>query len=215
MPEEPAATGSDPTGATPPTPPPAPPAPDGNTEPTRTFTQDEVNAIATREADKARRTATAQLVREAGFSTVEELKADIEATKAAKLAAMTEAERLATQAAEREAAAEAREAAATAVILGLTKQKALMAAGVPERYAETLVDLVKVEASASAEDVATAVVALKELMPHLFVAPAGPGGPSSEPSNGAVPPKRTDSLSALDKGAQEAARRGKGRTPPA
>lgn len=203
MPEEDQDPTAGPSGQPPTTPPTAEPPAAPSTP--KSFTQDEVTSIATKEAAEAARRTTRQLLATLGFQNQDELAQWVSKTREAEKAQMTEAERKFAEASEKEAAAVAREATATATILNVSVKEALMDAGVPTKDAELIRAMVSVEPTASREDIASAVDDLKAKMPHLFGRPAGGGAPSSEPASGGAPAGGQPSLTTLDAGKARAA----------
>lgn len=213
MPDEPG-TGPDPSGqggGAPPATPTDPPAADPSSAPAKTFTQDEVSTIATREAAEAARRATRQLVSSLNFQNQDELIQWVSRAREAEKAQMTEAELKLAEAAEKEAVALARVAEAEATIRRVNVKEALIDADCPLGDAELVSPMVQVEPGASKEDIATAVADLKAKLPHLFGARSTPSGVSSEPASGGAPATRSGTVDRLSMGAQRA-REMQGRT---
>lgn len=163
---------------TPPTPPPAPPAPEG-----RTFSQDEVTAIATREAEQAARAERQRI--DAYLA---------EQAQAAEREQMAEVDRLRAERDEARSNAEQAQAAAQRATDEATASRLLIAAGMaPEKvsYGLRLLDTLD----------ETGVTALTEQLPDLFT-PADGGTPPPKPG---IPPARPPAPSG-GKTAEERAR---------
>lgn len=187
-----------------------PPAPQGTSA--TTFTQDQVQAIATREADKAKRAATKAMLEELGFTSKEEAAKFVNGAKEAEKAQMTEAERIKAEAEAEKAAAAAERATFANERHTATLERALVMAGVPldpdkpEKLAR-VARLVDVEVGADAAAIKAAVEAVKVEFPQMFGAPGSAPSPSSEPATGGAPPTRTNGMTALERGAAAAKQR--------
>ena len=204
MPDDPNDPGTNEPGANDP--------PSGGT--TATFTQDQVNAIATREADKAKRAAAKALLEELGFSSKDDLAKFVGGVKEAERAQMTEAERMRSEAEAIRAQADADRQAIATERHTTAVERALIQAGVPVDKTGRLTRLVDVETGADADSISDAVAAFKAEFPAMFGQPAGSPSPSSAPAAGGPSPVRTNQqLSPWERGVAEAARFTKGRTP--
>lgn len=196
--DDPGNNGTDDSGTPPVITPPPPPS--GSS-----FTQDQVTQIATREADKARRSATKGVLEELGFTSKEEAAKFVQAAKDAELANMTEAERIKAEAETVKAAAEAERASIARERHQLTVKEALIEAGAPLDKATRMVSMVEAETGADAATVKTAVETLKTEFPAMFGGPTGPvTPPSSNPASGGAPGKRTAQAPPMDAGRERA-----------
>lgn len=190
-----------PTPPAPPASPPAPPAPPKPEGPA-SFSQEEVNAIATREKAEGERAAERKLAEQLGVP-VAEAKKILQAHKDAQTAALTEAERAKQEAEqEKEAAAKDRAEAAAERLL-VKKERALIRAGLHEGRLGRAVKLVEVDDPA-ADDAALdkAVGDLKKEMPELFTRPPGAapsGSPQGTPPAPAGQPERRQAMGELAK----------------
>jgi hypothetical protein len=205
-------TTPDPTSPTTPDPaaapaaPPAPPAPPPASAGAM-FTQDQMTAVATREAEKAARAAHKALLDELGLANKDELKAAVKGHRDQQAANQTAAEKAAE--AETRAAQAAQQA--TAAAHGRVVDRALIAAGAPVASLDRVARLVDSEPGADPETVLAAVAALKTEFPALFSATSTPPPPSSEPAAGGPPPAPSPTTGLLAAGAARAQAR-QGRT---
>lgn len=173
----------------------------------RTFTQDDVQAVATREKDQGRRQGRDEALRtlatELGFTTPEEIRTFVEAKRQADAAAMSDAERKATEAQTAKAAADQAKAEAAAATRDAKRTTLLVRAGALDDEDPTkggnLTDalaLLSARVAPDADDatVQAEVAALKVRRPELFAAVVVPargvdgrpvGGP---PAGGHLPP---------------------------
>lgn len=168
-----------------PTPPPsAPPAPPES----RTFDQDAVSAIATREHDRGaregKRQAEEALLQRLGVTSVDDLDNVAALAKAAKEADdknKTQAQKDAEEAAALRAEAETDRAAAKAERHSATLERLLTAAGMaPETQAYVTVP--GLDVGATVEEIQEKVTAMKEAQPNLFgTAPAPTPPPNADP----------------------------------
>lgn len=157
---------------------------EGNEPPAKLHTQDEVNAIATREAAKAERKALETVAQTLGMS-VEDAKKYIDGVKQQQLEAMNEADRKTAEAAERERKAGETESKAAQREHDATVMIALLGAEVPAKVATDVAKLLDVKVGDDEKAIGEAVVALKARLPQLFdITPAGEGegegGPEGE-----------------------------------
>lgn len=196
------AEGDPPDPKDPPKPPVDPPKPKDLPEP-KTFTQEEVTAIATREKSEGRAAAIKQLMTDLGITDVEEAKALLAAAKEAEQAKKTEAEKAAEAAAKAEK--DAKKATAEAAMERLTAriERKLISNGVPfedEKKLTRLRDMIKLEPDADDDAVKAAVDDLKKEMPELFQAKTTTPKPKGPPgSNPGGPPRGGGTENAHDK----------------
>lgn len=208
-----------PPAPTPPAPAPAPPAtPPAPPVEDRSFTQDQLTGIVTRETAQARAAAQTALLQELGFDSADAAKAALQAAEAARQAQLSEAQR--AQEAAATAAATAQQANATAQALGQQYQVdlALLRVGVipdgtPEgdKKIAGIRRLVNVPAGADAAAITAAVEQAKTLYPALFTTgtppvPPQPPAPGSDPKG--RPPAPVVGDSAYERGMQRAQSRG-------
>lgn len=183
-----------------------PPGPQG-TSSTTTFTQDQLEAIAARKADQARRGATKALLEELGFTSKEEAAKFVNGAKEAERAQMTEAERVRTEAEAVKAAAEADRLAIASERHTAAVERALVQAGAPIDKLARIARLVDVEQGADPEAIATSIDLVKAEFPQMFGQPGHAPSPSSEPASGGPAPTRTTGMTALERGAAAAKQR--------
>lgn len=181
---------------------PAPTPPVPGPPPERTLSQSEVNALLTREADRAQRTYRDQLLAQHGVQSVDDLATLLATGKAARDAQLTDQQKATQAADEARAAADKERAEAAAERVSFRKQGALLQAGmplqVPSPDGKTMVDnpqlayalrLIDVDPGADPGAVSAAVAKLKTDLPSLFAAPApaptgNPGPPPRVPASG-------------------------------
>lgn len=153
--------------------------------PPKTFTQEEVNAIIQRRISGARDTAQADLMKELGITDAEEAKKLLKAAKDAEEANATELDKAKRDKAE----SDTRTASATAELadskLTTSIEKELVRAGLTVEGAERVRRLVDVQKN-DAEEIKTAIEALKTEMPALFSTEGNGERPNSNP--GGPPP---------------------------
>lgn len=192
------ADGADaPSSETPPpaeVPKPGPPA-------TRTFTQDEVVALAAKEKSQGERAgarkALEDFAAEHGFKNADDAKAFIEAARKAQQDALSEEEKRRADLERREAELTAREAAAVQRERDANRRAVLVGLGATGDDLEDAAALLRVDADADEQTVREAADKLKERRPELFgaravapaAAPAMPPAPGGSPAGG--PPPRT------------------------
>lgn len=182
--------GDEPTGDT--TPKPAPP---------KTFTQEQVAALAAKEKSQGERAgarrALEEFAAELGFSNIDDAKAFVEEGRKAKEAAMSEQERREQALADRERQLAEREAAAVARERIANRRAVLVGLGATGDDLEDATALLRVADDADEQAVAEAAEALKERRPELFGArqaetpavpvPSTPPAPGGSPAGGPPP----------------------------
>lgn len=190
---------------TPPPNAPTPPAP-------RTFSQDEVNAIATREAQAAERTAQQKLLQTIGVDTPEALKALVDAQRAADEAGKSQLQRDQEAAQAARAAADAEKASAATERFEARVERAFASVGVlsdgtPEGDAKIarIRRMITVDATADYAAVQADVAAIRTDFPALFSPTEGtpPPAPGSDPK-GRPPVTPPGSKSAMERGRERA-----------
>lgn len=175
----------------------------------RTFTQDEVNAIATRESTAAQRTAQQQLLQQLGFESAEAAQAAIAAAKAAEEAGKTDLQRQQEATAAAKAAADADRAAAATERFEARVERAFAQAGIPvedEAKLGRLRRMVTLDNSADAAAIKAEIETLKTEFPGLFGVPGiveVPPAPGSDPKGG-PPPTPPGSKSKMELGRERA-----------
>lgn len=174
-------------GGTPPTPPPNPaPAPTPPASAPRTFSQDEVTAIATREAKAAETAAQTKLLQSLGFESAEAAQAAVAAAKAAEEAGKTQLQRDQEAAAAARTAADAEKAEAARERFEAKVERAFAKAGVAiddEPKLARLRRMVTLDPSADAAAITAEIDTLKTDFPALFAKTTEdpPGSPGSDP----------------------------------
>lgn len=179
-PATPPAPSGDPTPADPPKP--TPPA-------SRTFTQDELTALAAKEKAQGERAgaraALEKFAADHGFTNIDDAKAFIEEGRKAKEAQLTEQQRREKELADREAKAEAREKAAEARERVANRRSVLVGLGATGDDLDDAAALLRVADDAEDAAVQEAAEALKARRPELF------GAAQTTPDPAAVPPAPT------------------------
>jgi len=189
-----------------------PPKPDPKPDPTndpkdKTFSQDDVTRIATREKEEGRRSALKDLMEQLGITDVEEAKTLLANARAAEEAKKTEAEK---QAAEMQKATKAAEkAAADAQRERLTAriERHLVRAGISvedDAKLTRLTRLVDVDNDADDDKVKDAVEQLKKDMPEVFgeTKPGNKPDPKPPRSSPGGPPSKNGTKSAAESAAE-------------
>ena len=165
--------------------------------PTKTFTQEDVQAIASREKDQGKRAALDEMQRVLGV-TVEEAKAIIDEAGKRTDADKTEAQRARDAADKERGEAESAKAEAVRERHEAQIERALVKAGVTdEAKISRMARLVEVDTGADAETVKAAVADLRRERPELFTTTAPV--PNSDPS-GKPPRQRNNDESAMARG---------------
>lgn len=177
--------GTPPTGGTPN--PQDPPKPGPPAAP-RTFTQDELTALAAKEKAQGERAgaraALEKVAAELGFNNLEDAKAFIEEGRKAKEAQLSEQQKKERELADREARADAREKAAEARERIANRRAILVGLGAAGDDLDDATALLRVPDDADDTDVQAAADALKQRRPELF-------GATRQPDPAAVPPAPT------------------------
>lgn len=165
--------------------PPAPPVPPAPTDPAKTYDEAHVQRVAAQQKAEGERAALAKIAEQLGM-TVEEAKAKLDASTAAELAAMTEADRKTAEAtaskatADRAAEASAAATHATIVERHLTRAGLTVPDSDGDAFITRAVGLVAAKVGDDDAAVKAGVEKLKEQMPALFAPvtdpPAGGGG---------------------------------------
>ena len=205
-----------------------PPAPPGDPNPGdppkpgppagRTFTQDELTALAAREKAQGERAgaraALEKVAADLGFSNIDDAKAFIEEGRKAKEAQLTEQQKRERELADREAKAEAREKQAEARERAANRRAVLVGMGATGDDLDDAAALLRVDDTADDQAVQDAAAKLKERRPELFgVTPPPPAGqtpppaPSGAPAGG-PPARQTPVGKPGDRGRAIAASRG-------
>ncbi|THA29191.1 hypothetical protein E6R18_25095 [Streptomyces sp. A1277] len=177
--------GNPPAGGTPN--PQDPPKPGPPATP-RTFTQDELIALAAKEKAQGERAgaraALEKVAADLGFSNLDDAKTFIEEGRKAKEAQLSEQQKRERELADREARAEAREKAAEARERTANRRALLAGLGATGDDLDDAAALLRVADDADDEDVQAAADALKQRRPELF-------GTTRQPNPAAVPPAPT------------------------
>lgn len=179
-------------------------------KPVKTFTQDEVTAIATREKDEGRRSAEAAVAKELGVS-VAEAKKILKDHAAAEDAKKTEADKAREAAEAEKTEAEKAKAAAATEIFETRLERAFLKEGLAldDTKVARVRRMVSVEAGASFDDVLKDVQAIKAEFPALFDGSGAgtPKAPNGDPVGS--PPKPKPGEDKFAAGAARAAKYGK------
>lgn len=194
-----------------PAPTPEPPAPAPT--PPASFTQDDLNRIATREKAEGERAAAARFAQDLGVS-LEDAKRIIAEAKTREDSQKSEAQRETEAAATARSEADKEKAAAAKERHEARLDRAFVVAGITdEAKIAKFSRLLDVELGASPEDVKKAIESLKTDMPELFGAAdpdptkrVPPKAPNSDPK--ATPPAPKQSEDAFQRGMELAAMRG-------
>ncbi|MER5277802.1 hypothetical protein ABT025_18865 [Streptomyces sp. NPDC002809] len=154
----------------------------------RTFTQDELTALAAKEKAQGERAgaraALEKFATELGFTNVEDAKAFIEEGRKAKEAQLSEQQKKERELADREAKAEAREKAAEARERTANRRAVLVGLGATGDDLDDAAALLRVPDDADDTDLQEAADALRKRRPELF-------GATRQPDPAAVPPAPT------------------------
>lgn len=154
----------------------------------RTFTQDELTALAAKEKAQGERAgaraALEKVASELGFTNLDDAKAFIEEGRKAKEAQLSEQQKRERELADREARADAREKAAEARERTANRRALLAGLGATGDDLDDATALLRVPDDADDTDVQAAADALKERRPELF-------GATRQPDPAAVPPAPT------------------------
>lgn len=171
-----------PSGATPPNPPP-PGA--------RTFSQDELSAIATREKEEGRRAGEKAAVEALGFKDTEEAKNFIAQIRKDQEANMSETERNRREAERKVADADAKEQQADRKLFDADVLVALISEGAPRKSVDRIAPMLGLDFKNDHDDkkIAEAVKDLKKEFPALFTID-GEGGSKPPGSHPAAPPSK-------------------------
>ncbi|MGW5529396.1 hypothetical protein [Streptomyces xanthochromogenes] len=212
------------TPAAPPAPPAPAPVPSGQGEPPkpgppapRTFTQEEVEALAAREKAQGKRSAAKEFAEKHGFSTVEDAEAFIAAARKAQDDSLSEQERKARELADGQAKLDKERAALAAERAATRREKALARLGASDDDLDDAAVILEraLRDIADPDDTVVAAEAakLKERRPELFgrTAPPTPGAlppaPGGAPAGG-PPPRQAPAGRPGDRGREMARKRG-------
>ncbi|MDX3343515.1 hypothetical protein PV409_36760 [Streptomyces sp. ME02-6979.5a] len=178
-------------GGTPPTdgtPNPQDPPKPGPPATPRTFTQDELTALAAKEKAQGERAgaraALEKVAADLGFTNLDDAKTFIEEGRKAQEAQLSEQQKRERELAEREAKADAREKAAEARERTANRRALLVGLGATGDDLDDAAALLRVADDAEDEDVQAAADALKQRRPELF-------GATRQPDPASVPPAPT------------------------
>lgn len=172
----------------------------------RTFSQDELDRIVSREKDQAKRSVAKQLQEELG-APIDEVKTLLDEARKRSDAEKTEAQREREAAAKAKADAEAERAEAARDRHALRLERNLLKAGVPDSALSRVARMVDVEVGADDDSLSDAITSLKEELPSLFETKADDRKqpPSSDPKGKPKQPAPDDD--ALLQGAERAKKR--------
>lgn len=134
----------------------------------RTFTQDDLTRVGTREKREGKRAGQRELLEALGFNDVDEATEFVQSMKDRQDADKDELTREKEAAAKTRAEGEAAKTAAAQARHEANVLKGLLLAGADVKSADKLVRMVDAEVGAEADDIATAVESLKEEFPALF-----------------------------------------------
>ena len=188
--------------------PPDPPA-------SRTVSQDDLEKMVARAADRASRSATKALASEFGFDKVSDLKSWVSAQREAEAEAQSESERAAAKLAEDQAKITAAGNALTRDRLAVKIERAVVRSGVTDDKKldrlQTLVlaEIDDVEAEDSwGDQIAAAVEGLQSDMPELFASAGSHGSGDGGARGGSEPPEPDDEAQQEQSWKEEYAGRG-------
>lgn len=197
----------------PPAPPAEPPAPPATPPAPRTFSQDEVTAIATRESQAAERSAQQKLLQELGVDSSDALKALVAAQRQADEAGKTELQRQQEAAANARREADAEKVSAAAERFEARVERAFASVGAvsdgtPEGDAKLarIRRMITVDPTADYAAVRADVDAIRTDFPTLFGGTTADGAPPAPPSDpkGKPPATPPGSKTAMERGAERA-----------
>lgn len=186
-------------GTEPPAAPPATDPPKPGPPPTRTFTQDEVTALAAKEKAQGERAgaraALEKFAADNGFTNLDDATAFIETARKAQQDALSEHEKREQALAKREQELAARESAAVARERNANRRAILVGLGATGDDLEDAAALLRVDDAADEATVQDAAEKLKTRRPELFgvTSPLPPGTPPPAPGGAPAggPPPRT------------------------
>lgn len=201
-----------------PTPPPAPAPnptdpPPNPADPPRTFTQDQLTGIVSRETQQARDAAQRALFQELGVDNLEAAKAAIQAAETARQAQLSDAQKAQEQAQREQQTAQQQQAAAQALIRQSHVEVALARAGIVSdgtdegnQRVDAIRRMVQLpDGEVTPEVATTAVAGVRTLFPALFTGTPTPPAPPAPPSDPrGKPPAPTPGDSAYERGMQRA-----------
>lgn len=175
----------------------------------KTFTQDQVNALLAREKQQGGRSAVKELLEQTGFADASALATFVQSQRDAEAAALSELERREKAAADKEQVATQREVAALARERTAQRRAALVALGATGDDLTDAEQLLTVADDADDQALAEAAKALATRRPELFgthrqAAPPAPGGSPA----GGPPPRGTAPAKPGAAGLEMARRRG-------
>ncbi|MGY4844543.1 hypothetical protein ACW9PK_07245 [Kocuria sp. MNB10] len=177
---------------------------DDKDKPSRTFSQDELDRIVSREKDQAKRSVAKQLQEQLGVS-IEEARTILDEARKRSDAEKTEAQREREAAAKAKADADAERAEAVRDRHVLRLERNLLKAGVPDAALSRVARMVDVEVGADDVTLSDAITSLKDELPSLFEAKTADERkqpPSSDPKGKPKQPSPDDD--SLSKGAERA-----------
>lgn len=142
--------------------------PDTPEQKPKTFTQEDLNRVASREKKEGRAGAKREILEELGVDDLEAAKEAIAAKTQREEEQRTETEKALAKAAEAEAKAAKKEAELEQRLHDSTVKDALLEAGVDRKNVSRIVSMVTVEVGADEEAITEAVEELREDLPNLF-----------------------------------------------
>lgn len=163
----------------------------GGGEP-RTFTQEELTAIASKEKDQGRRAERSALLEGTGFESIDELRAAAKAAREAEEARLTDAQRREREIEQRETTLAERELANAARAASLARRTALVSVGAIGEDLKDAEALLAARLPVDADEAAitAAVAEVQTRRPELFgAAPAAGRPPAPDARLRGVPPR--------------------------
>ena len=151
-------------------------------QPEKTFAQEDVTRIAAREKDEGKRAGQRAVLQELGFDSIEEAQSfrrQLDEAESAKLSEVDRAKKEAER--DREDAARDRLEAAS-MKHSITVERVLVKQGLDQEIAEEVSQLVKVDVGSTQEEISTAIAELKQKMPQLFTSVPGATGTPKIPN---------------------------------
>lgn len=162
-------------------PPPEPPP----TPPPAAVTQEQIDKLMGRARNEGKSTATREMLDELGVEDIESVKAALQAHQERLEADKTEVDRARDEAVQAKREAEQARAEAAQAQLSVRIDRALVEAKVETNALSYIAELVKVEPSATDDEIREAIDSLKGDIPQMFAEPDGaPGTPSWAPKGG-------------------------------
>jgi hypothetical protein len=164
-------------------------------------TQEQLDKLAARARSEGKSTATKDVLAQLGVEDIEAAKAALTAHQERVDAEKDEVQRAKDEAVTAKREAEEARAETAMTKLSTRKERLLLASGVEIKALDYISELVKVDPSATDEEIVAAVDQLKEDIPQMFAEPEGaPAAPSWAPKGGTGDQKPPAAKSGMDAG---------------